>query len=975
MSAAPRAVPPAVNGWNAEYLDAEYTRYKQDPDSVPPDLRSFFAGFDLAQSGAGPARGSSEEADTLRFQARVGDLIEAYRSLGHIAARLDPFDRARERPDALNLETHGLSEGDLSREVDASRVGLEGVVTLGRLIEHLEARYCGTLGVEVMHITDRAEREWLLDRFERGVDRSPLTRGQKIHLLEQILSAEMFERFLQKRYPGDKRFSLEGSESLIPLLDRVVESAAEFGVEEIVLGMAHRGRLNVLNNILGKTHEQIFTEFEETWQEDFVDGGGDVKYHRGYSGTRQFGNGRMVHLAMASNPSHLEAVNPVVMGRCRAKQRLRDDRQRKRVMSLLIHGDAAIAGQGVVAECLNMSQLDGYTVGGTVHVVVNNLIGFTTTPEEGRSGRYCTDIANACECPVLHVNGEDPEAVLAAAYFSVAYRQVFGKDIFIELWCYRKYGHNEQDEASFTQPILAGLIKKKKSVLESYSKRLLDEGLLSKDDMEVIQQRLDEALDKAQKMARERPVDPTIDPGSARWSGMSHSYSHEPAQTAVSAEAIREVCEAIGRVPDGFKVNRKLVKLLEDRRNLLDSGEISYADAETLAYGTLLIEGHPVRVSGQDVGRGTFSHRHAVLRDADDGRSWVPLAHIRPRLIDPDLHEGGANTDPDKQAQFCIHNSPLSEEAVLGFEYGYSLADPSMLIIWEAQFGDFNNGAQIIIDQFITSAEMKWQRWNGLTLLLPHGYEGAGPEHSSARLERFLQLCGDDNIQVVYPTTAAQAFHMFRRQVKRNFRKPLIVMSPKSMLRTPTSHISELIESTFREVIDDPAFDGERIAPDRKKLDRKGVERVILCSGKIYHELAKRRDDVGRTDTAIVRIEQLYPLHTNLLREVLGRYPEKADLLWVQEEPRNMGAYLFIADKLAEGLGIGRLPYIGRPTSATPASGSKKRDRLQQEDILSRAIGQAPEHKAEEEPKPNEADGEGSANGKATAHKRAKATA
>ncbi|MBZ0172005.1 MAG: 2-oxoglutarate dehydrogenase E1 component, partial [Phycisphaerales bacterium] len=670
------------------------------------------------------------------------------------------FGRERERPVDLTLEYHELCCEDLDRPVDASAIGHEGTMALSDIVERLERTYCGSIGAEFMHVTDTAARAWLLERFEREGGCFGLNRSDKANLLEQLTRAEMFERFLGKRYPGEKRFSLEGSESLIPLLDRLLEHASDLGVEEIVLGMAHRGRLNVLNNILGKTYQQMFTEFEETWLEDFDDSGGDVKYHRGYSSTRRFANGRMLHLAMASNPSHLECVGAVVLGRCRAKQRLRADFERNRVIPVIIHGDAAVAGQGIVAEILNYSQLEGYTTGGTVHIVVNNQIGFTTLPEDARTSRYCTDVAKMIDAPVLHVNGEDPEAVVAAAEFAMEFRQEFRRDMFIDLQCYRRYGHNEQDEMSFTQPILAGLIKGKKSILASYTQQLLDENVINKADIAAIKMRMDEALEQAQKEVKANPHDPTIDPGSSRWVGLSHKFTFDPGETAVPMETLREVCAGLGRVPDGFEVNRKLKPLLKARAGLPETGEISYADAETLAYGTLLLEGYALRLSGQDCRRGTFSHRHAVLRDAGTAEPHIPLNNIRELgILGTDTPPGSVGEDGrPRQAKFCVYDSPLSEASVLGFDYGYSLADPNMMVIWEAQFGDFVNGAQAIIDQFVATAEIKWDRWSGLVMLLPHGYEGAGPEHSSCRIERFLKLCGNDNMQVVYPSTAAQTF-------------------------------------------------------------------------------------------------------------------------------------------------------------------------------------------------------------------------
>ena len=937
MPAVPRAVSSAVNAWSAEYLDEQYRRFKADPASLPDDLRAFFEGFDLALANghrvASPQVSADDHQDSIsRLQSAADDLIAAFRALGHLAARLDPFGREPEHPAPLTLEHHGLSEADLDRPVDTGRVPIESPAPLRAVIERLNLAYCRTIGAEIMHVSDTEEREWLMGRYEEISDGSPLDPGLRVHILSQLLSTESFEKFLGKRYPGDKRFSIEGSETLIPLLDQIIEQAAGGNVEEVVLGMAHRGRLNVLNNIIGKTYEQIFTEFEDNWNEEAVDGG-DVKYHKGYSGTREFRDGRKVHLALASNPSHLESVDSVVEGRTRAKQRLRSDTERRRVMPLLVHGDAAVIAQGMVAEVLNLSQLEGYATGGTIHVVINNLIGFTTSPEDARSTRYCTDVAKIIDAPVFHVNGEDPDAVVTVAKLAVEYRQKFRKDIFIDLICYRRYGHNEQDEPSFTQPILYSLIKNKPSVLKVYAERLLAEGVITEGDMTAIRDQLAEALERAQASAKQSPNDPTIDPGSERWEGTTDAFSFDPVDTGVPESMIAEVCESLGRTPDGYNVNRKLESGLKARRELLETREISYADAEILAYGTLLLEGVAVRLTGQDSGRGTFSHRHAVLRDAKTGEDYVPLNHMR-EVGKPGTPEAPGTIGSDgrpRQARFCIHDSPLSEQSVLGFEYGYSLADPNMLVLWEAQFGDFCNGAQVIIDQYIASAEVKWERWSALTMLLPHGYEGAGPEHSSARMERFLLLCGDDNLQVVYPSTAAQVFHMLRRQVKRSFRKPLVVMTPKSMLRTPTSMIEELFEGSFREILDDPSV----VSGD---IDAQDVERVVLCSGKIYHELAERRDARGDRHIAIVRIEQLYPFHAAMLSKFLSQYAKRAEVVWVQEEPRNAGAYLFISDRLRSELGI-EARYIGRETSATPAVGSKRKHKKEQEAILSEAIG------------------------------------
>ncbi|MEQ8317185.1 MAG: 2-oxoglutarate dehydrogenase E1 component [Phycisphaerales bacterium] len=951
MSDGPRAVPASVNGWNAQFLDQAYASYLENPESVAPNVRAFFQGFELGGGSGAPTGSSGGDADS-DFHAKVDDLVFAYRDMGHLAAKLDPFGRPSDPVACLDLTEHGLSESDLGRTINADRLGMEGPLTLGEAIERLERTYCSTIGAEIMHVPSRAERAWLVERCERHGGSIAFDSGRRVHILRQLLQSEMFEKFLGRRYPGDKRFSLEGSETLIPLVNGVLEHYSEHAVEEVVIGMAHRGRLNVLNNVLGKSYEQIFTEFEDTWEEDYTQGGGDVKYHRGYSSERRFPNGRALHVALSSNPSHLEAVGPVVQGRTRAKQRHRGDKDRTRVAPVVIHGDAAVIGQGVVAETLNFSQLEGYATGGTIHVVVNNLIGFTTSPRDGRSSRYCTDVGKIVGAPVLHVNGEDPDACVMAALLAVEYRQTFKKDIFIDMHCYRRFGHNEQDEASFTQPVLYGLIKKKKSVLNGYAERLLADGVISDDDMEQIRKQLDASLEQAQEAAKQSPYDPTIDPGSARWVGMTHKYSFEHKSTAVAMDTLKEVCDALGSVPDEFNVHRKLKKLLAERKSLPETGDISYADAESLAYGTLLLEGVPVRLSGQDSRRGTFSHRHAVLVDSQSAESYMPLNHIR-SVGEPGTGLEPLQPGPDgrlAQAKFCVYDSPLSEFSVMGFEYGYALSDPNMLVVWEAQFGDFVNGAQVIIDQFLTSAELKWDRWSGLVMLLPHGYEGQGPEHSSARLERFLKACADDNIEVCYPTTAAQTFHMLRRQVRRPFRKPLVVMTPKSLIRTATSKIEELTRGRFMEILEDPRFDGDASGgssgdngKSAKSADPSKVRDVILCSGKIYWELAERRDAIGREDVAIIRVEQLYPLHNDLLRGILERYAKAERVTWVQEEPRNMGAYQFIADKMRQNLaGLlpqGDLGYIGRRASASPATGSKRRHKAEQAQLIAEAIG------------------------------------
>ena len=950
MPSHPRAVVSSVNGWNAEYLDERYETWKRDPSSVSGDLAAFFTGLETGAAGgnglpsgvasgldADPLIGGSRATEDHK-QARVTNLINEYREHGHLCARIDPFGNERARPKRLDLAHHALDESDLDRTFDAGTLSVDGSpMPLREIVGRLEETYCASVGVELAHLSDSDERAWLEHRLETEPVRGRFSREERAHLLYQLYRAEQFEKFCGKRYPGVKRFSLEGGESLIPMLDRFIEQAGDaYNVDEIVFAMSHRGRLNVLTNIVGKTYQQIFTEFEDSWDEDSALGGGDVKYHRGYSSARTLPQGRSVWLAMTSNPSHLEAVGPVMMGRTRAKQRLRGDVERRKVLPLLMHGDAAIIGQGVVAEQFQLSQLDGYTVGGTVHVVVNNLLGFTTGQEDARSSRYCTDVAKAVEAPVFHVNGEDPEACVYCVLTALEYRMKFKKDVVIDLWCYRRHGHNETDEAAFTQPLLYKQIKGRSSVVKTYADFLRQEEVITDSDVEEIRHGLDDQLDRAYTRARKTPVDPTPNPGHMRWAGIAEKWSFDPVETGVEIEHLGRIAEAMGSWPDSFTPHPKLKKLLAQRAaTVKDDAPMDWATAEAFAVGSLLTEGIIVRMSGQDSRRGTFSQRHAVLRDHESGAKHVPLNHIQ------ELGEAGTDHDRGtvneegviRQAKFCIYDSPLSEFAVMGFEYGFSLAAPDMLTLWEAQFGDFVNGAQVVIDQFIASAEAKWQRWSGLVLLLPHGYEGQGPEHSSARLERFLKLCGQNNMQVCYPTTPGQYFHMLRRQVKRAFRKPLIVMTPKSLLRSPTatSKIAELTSGTFREVLDDPAF-AEASAADRKK-----VRRLVLCSGKVYYDLAKRRDDIGRDDIAIARIEQLYPLHEQAIEDLVESYPG-AELIWAQEEPKNMGAWGHMCLTLKERFGWD-LPYAGRRAGASPATGSPRQHLAELEQLLSEAVG------------------------------------
>jgi 2-oxoglutarate dehydrogenase E1 component len=871
-------------------------------------------------------------------QSRVDALIREYRLFGHLAARTDPFGRARTRPSSLELDHHGLTESDLDRSFNAGTLSPSGgPIPLREIVERLESTYCSTVGVEFAHITDSDERQWLQDRIERSGNRTVFSREDKAHILFQLHRAELFEKFCGKRYPGVKRFSLEGGESLIAMLDAMIERAGDkHHVEEIVLAMSHRGRLNVLTNIVGKTYEQIFTEFEDAWAEDAEMGGGDVKYHKGYSTSRVLRSGRHVWLAMTSNPSHLESVAPVAVGRCRAKQRLRDDVARERVMPLLIHGDAAFIGQGIVAELFNMSRLDGYTVGGSMHVVVNNLIGFTTGEADARSSTYCTDMAKIIEAPVFHVSGEDPEACVHAINLALDYKARFKRDVVVDLVCYRRHGHNEMDEAAFTQPQLYKMIKAMPSVVTTYAAHLEREGVITAADREGIRKSLDESLDKAFLSARQAPVDPTPDPGHRQWTGIRNDFTFDAVDTGVSVDHLAEIAAALGRWPEGFTPHPKLAKLMHDRAAVIEhNAPIDWGTAEALAFGSLLCEGIMVRLSGQDSRRGTFSHRHAVLTDFENGERYTSLNHIREaEARSPDLQGAIMPRDDNAgQARFYVYDSPLSEFAVLGFEYGFSIASPSILALWEAQFGDFVNGAQVVIDQFIASAEAKWQRWSGLVLLLPHGYEGQGPEHSSARLERFLKLCGQKNMQVCHPTTPAQYFHLLRRQIHRPFRKPLIVMTPKSLLRLPqcVSTVSELSSGGFQEIMDDPAM--------LAGADRRRIKRLVLCSGKVFYDLVTRRAASQVDDVAIVRVEQLYPLHADRLEDIVSSYPG-AELIWAQEEPKNQGAYGHMMMALKELFGW-ELRYAGRATSASPATGSPHRHEEELDELLTQAVGPA----------------------------------
>jgi len=910
-----------ANRANLNMIEDLYQRWLNDPSSVEASWRFFFEGYDLGRAPHGPAETStSVDPNAARAQAAVTRLIDAYREYGHYLADLDPLklNPRRRTHELLEPSAFGLTESDLDH-VFYNRLSDGGFSSLRELIAILRATYCRTIGVEFMHIRDGAIRKWLLERMEPVRNRPAFDIKKKRRVVYKLNEGELFETFLHKNYVGQKRFSLEGGEMLIPLLDAVIERAGSQGVKEIVMGMPHRGRLNVLVNILNKPYGMVFHEFEGNHLPETVGGDGDVKYHLGFSADHLTADKQMVHLTLTANPSHLEAVDPVVEGRMRAKQRRFLDRDRRLGVPVLIHGDAAFAGQGLVAETLNLSQLPGYRTGGTIHIVVNNQIGFTTAPSDSRSTGYCTDVAKMIEVPIFHVNGEDPQAVVHIAELAFDFRQTFGKDVVIDMVCYRRHGHNEGDEPAFTQPLMYEKIRNRISIRELYTEQLVMAGELSSQEAETIAETFADKLEHILEEVRHGQVEPRSPNRvfAGAWAGLVPDFSFVPVETGVSYETLRAITEKGAAVPNGFTVNPKLAKLLSGRVKTVETkGVLDWASAETLAIGSLLWEETPVRLSGQDSRRGTFSQRHAVLFDMRTGERFTPLDHLK---------EG--------QAEFCIYDSLLSEAAVLGFDYGYSLDEPHMLIMWEAQFGDFANGAQVIIDQFIASAESKWGRASGLVMLLPHGYEGQGPEHSSARLERFLQLCAEENIQVTVPTTPAQYFHVLRRQVRRQFRKPLIVMTPKSLLRhkLAVSPVDHLTVGHFHDVLDDPA------APDR-------VRRVLLCSGKVSYDLIAKRAEVGnQREVAVIRIEQLYPWPADSLKAIRERYRSAREWVWVQEESQNMGAWTFVAPRLKELMGL-EVQYVGRDASASPATGSKLVHDREQAEIVEAAMGAALPH-------------------------------
>ncbi|MEX0732475.1 MAG: 2-oxoglutarate dehydrogenase E1 component [Aquisalimonadaceae bacterium] len=930
-----------LGGGNAAFIEDLYEQYLRDPGGIPENWRTYFQGLEdrepravreiphsevreefarITRNGNG-ARGRAAIASgglspqDAEKQAAVLRLINAWRVRGHQAADIDPLD-LRAPPDVPDLEPafHNLTEADMDREFNTGSLFTADQMKLRDIIEFLKKTYGGTIGSEYMHITDTAEKRWIQERLERQQGKPQLDPAKRKEILERLTAAEGIEKYLHSKYVGQKRFSLEGGESLIPMLDELIQRAGSQGVREMVLGMAHRGRLNVLINILGKAPGDLFQEFEGNFNVENA-GSGDVKYHLGYSSDIHTSGGPL-HLALAFNPSHLEIVDPVVEGSVRARMQRRRDHIGAEVMPVLIHGDAALAGQGVVMETFQLSQARGFYTGGTVHLVVNNQIGFTTSnPMDTRSTLYCTEGAKMVQAPIFHVNGDDPDAVVFVTQLALDFRQAFRKDVVLDLVCYRRHGHNEADEPAATQPMMYAKIKKRKTIRKLYAGRLARAGIMSEEDTDNLSRDYRDALDNHKVVARHIIAGVRND-YAVDWTPYFKGRWDDPVQTAVPIATLHELAETLQALPDRFELNPRVAGIMESRRKMgAGALAIDWGFAETMAYATLLHDGHKVRLTGQDTGRGTFSHRHSVLHNALDGSTFIPLKNV--------------TTEPD---DFIVIDSLLSEEAVLGFEYGYATNDPQTLVIWEAQFGDFANGAQVVIDQFITSGETKWGRLSGLTMFLPHGYEGQGPEHSSARLERFLQSCADWNIQVCVPTTPAQFFHMIRRQQVRNYRKPLVVMTPKSLLRhkLSTSSLDDLATGSWKDVIDE--------VDDIKPRD---VERVVLCSGKVYFDLLTERRKREMTNVAIIRIEQLYPFPEDELAQLLRRRYSKAETVtWCQEEPKNQGAWYSSQHHFRRCMKDGQeLRYAGREASASPASGYPKLHHEQQRKLVDEALG------------------------------------
>ncbi|GAA5477362.1 2-oxoglutarate dehydrogenase E1 component [Haloferula helveola] len=907
---------------NADLLEEKYAQWSEDPQSVEPTWAAFFEGFELGN--AQPKRRGAEEsapgagpATDLAFYGKVVSLVYNYRTLGHTQADINPIGEPERNP-RLELDQFGFTEADLDREASNPFFRNGEKMKLREMIAAMEKTYSGYIGFEFMHIHNTTVRHWVRERIEQHARREADPSDRKVQALKWLLESESFESFLGKKFLGEKRFSLEGGEGSMVILNAILGACPGSEVLEIEMGMAHRGRLNVLANFVAKSLPTILYEFTPNYVPDLVAGDGDVKYHLGYESVRQLPDGE-VRVSLAANPSHLEAVNPVVEGKARARQRLIGDdgvkTDRKRVLPILMHGDAAFAGQGSVAELLNLSQLPGYRTGGTIHIIVNNQIGFTTMPADARSSSYATDVAKMIEAPILHVNGEEPMELFWAGLFALEFRQRFGRDIVLDMYCYRRQGHNETDQAAFTQPHIYRKLQGRDTVGQLYKKKLVAEGVLDDASATAIEEEIWNRLEAGhQKMLEyEEKGDRTVFSGSTAVA--QDEYTNAPVPTGVARTTIEHVGKVLTTVPEGFHLHPTLAKRFVPRRieALENGGPVDWAFAESLAWGALLMEGHQVRLSGQDCRRGTFSQRHAVFYDSESRERYIPLQNLG-----------------EDQAKFCVYNSLLSEMAVLGFDYGYSLGAPNMLTMWEAQFGDFSNGAQVIIDQFISSAESKWQTPSDLVLLLPHGYEGMGPEHSSARLERFLQLCAEKNMVVGNFTTPAQYFHALRRQKKRSFRKPMIVMTPKSLLTRAeaVSRIDDFLEgSCFQEVLPDPKqFDDPSV-----------VNRIVFCTGKVFYDLLAYRNENEINNTAIIRIEQLYPFHDEMVEALISQFPNAAKFVWCQEEPLNMGAWSYIFPRIEKVIDR-RVRYAGRGRASSPAAGSKAMHYREQKSLIERAF-------------------------------------
>ena len=950
---------------NQVYIFEVYERYLDDPGSVDANWQTFFSGLDsdlrellqekqgaswapsdasivghgdlaplaeqmTRQTGAQPSQpapvagermGAGRVREATLDSIRALMLIRSYRVRGHLLAKLDPLgiEVPEEHPE-LNPATYGFQDSDMDREIFINYVlGLE-TATVREIMSILHKTYSGHIGIEFMHIQDPKEKAWLQERMETIHNQTHFTARGKRAILDRLIETEGFERYLDKKFTGTKRFGLDGGESLVPAMEQIFKRGSQLGIEEVVLGMPHRGRLNVLTNVMGKPFQAVFSEFQGGFAHpDDVLGSGDVKYHLGTSSDRVF-DGRTVHLSLTANPSHLEVVNTVCLGKVRGKQLQRNDPDREKVMALLLHGDAAFSGQGLVPEAFDLSNLIGYQTGGTIHIVVNNQIGFTTAPKYSRSSTYCTDVGKIVAAPIFHVNADDPESVVHCARIAVEYRQKFKKDVVIDMICYRRHGHNEGDEPMFTQPTMYRKIAGHPTTQDIYARKLVAEGTLTQEEVDqAIADNNKEMDDAFEAAANYKPN--KADWFDGAWAGFSVATGDaRRGDTSVSMERLREVGEGLTRVPDNFNLNPKIVRQLKAKRKMIDSGKgIDWSTAEALAFGTLLLEGHPVRLSGQDSGRGTFSQRHSVFVDQTNDERYIPLSNLR-----------------FGQSPFEVLDSPLSEAGVLGFEYGYSLAEPQMLILWEAQFGDFANGAQVVIDQFISSGEHKWLRMSGLVMLLPHGFEGQGPEHSSARLERYLQMCAEDNMQVCNCTTPANYFHVLRRQLRRDFRKPLILMTPKSLLRHKScvSELKEMAEgTTFHRVLWD---DGDVLPDDQ-------IKKLVLCSGKVYFDIALERAERKQKDVYVLRVEQLFPFPKKALSEEIARFGNAEEIIWCQEEPRNMGAWSSILEPLEEvlldiGAKVKRPVYVGRPAAASPATGQMKQHVEEQAKLVDEAL-------------------------------------